>query len=140
MHVKFYFSVTFFLKSHYYVLVSEMPNTSARPKHGRRSRRRRRGDPARDELVSSSLQSAQQCLLNQDYGTAFVHYLLVLNLAPEFKDFAQVRSQPLSERHHWQRMMMQFHLHLKWANIAGSSRCSRFFLSFFFSLVLCLQH
>ncbi|XP_023813413.1 protein arginine N-methyltransferase 9 isoform X1 [Oryzias latipes] len=66
-----------------------MPNTSARPKHGRRSRRRRRGDPARDELVSSSLQSAQQCLLNQDYGTAFVHYLLVLNLAPEFKDFAQ---------------------------------------------------
>ncbi|KAM4751471.1 protein arginine N-methyltransferase 9 [Anableps anableps] len=66
-----------------------MPNTSARPKHGRRARRRRRGDPARDQLVSSSLESAQQCLLNQDYGTAFVHYLLVLNLAPVFKDFAQ---------------------------------------------------
>uniref|UniRef100_A0A7N9APR5 Protein arginine methyltransferase 9 n=1 Tax=Mastacembelus armatus TaxID=205130 RepID=A0A7N9APR5_9TELE len=65
-----------------------MPNTSARPKHGRRTRRRRREDPARNELVSSSLESAQQCLFSQDYGTAFVHYLLVLNLAPEFKDFA----------------------------------------------------
>lgn len=67
-----------------------MPNPSARPKHGRRTRRRRREDPARNELVSSSLESAQQCLLNQDYGTAFVHYLLVLNLAPVFKDFARV--------------------------------------------------
>ncbi|KAK9540549.1 hypothetical protein VZT92_002994 [Zoarces viviparus] len=66
-----------------------MPNTSARPKHGRRTRRRRREDPARNELVSSSLESAQQCLFNQDYGTAFVHYLLVLNLAPMFKDFAR---------------------------------------------------
>lgn len=67
-----------------------MPNTSARPKHGRRTRRRRREDPAKNELVSSSLESAQQCLFNQDYGTAFVHYLLVLNLAPMFKDFARV--------------------------------------------------
>ncbi|XP_045902929.1 protein arginine N-methyltransferase 9 [Micropterus dolomieu] len=66
-----------------------MPNASARPKHGRRSRRRRREDSARNELVSSSLESAQQCLFNQDYGTAFVHYLLVLNLAPAFKDFAK---------------------------------------------------
>ncbi|XP_070779487.1 protein arginine N-methyltransferase 9 isoform X1 [Enoplosus armatus] len=66
-----------------------MPNASARPKHGRRTRRRRREDPARNELVSSSLESAQQCLFNQDYGTAFVHYLLVLNLAPMFKDFAR---------------------------------------------------
>nr|XP_046271482.1 protein arginine N-methyltransferase 9 [Scatophagus argus] len=66
-----------------------MPNASARPKHCRRARRRRREDPARNELVSSSLESAQQCLLNQDYGTAFVHYLLVLNLAPVFKDFAK---------------------------------------------------
>ncbi|KAM7419456.1 hypothetical protein PAMA_016530 [Pampus argenteus] len=66
-----------------------MPNTSARPKHGRRPRRRRREDPARNELVSSSLESAQQCLFNQDYGTAFVHYLLVLNLAPVFKEFAK---------------------------------------------------
>ncbi|XP_029289624.1 protein arginine N-methyltransferase 9 [Cottoperca gobio] len=66
-----------------------MPNTSAKPKHGRRPRRRRREDPARNELVSSSLESAQQCLFNQDYGTAFVHYLLVLNLAPMFKDFAR---------------------------------------------------
>ena len=67
-----------------------MPNASARPKNGRRSRRRRREDSARNELVSSSLESAQQCLFNQDYGTAFVHYLLVLNLAPMFKDFAKV--------------------------------------------------
>ncbi|KAM9314606.1 protein arginine N-methyltransferase 9 isoform 2-T3 [Pholidichthys leucotaenia] len=66
-----------------------MPNASPRPKHGRRTRRRRRVDPARNELVSSSLESAQQCLFNQDYGTAFVHYLLVLNLAPIFKDFAK---------------------------------------------------
>ncbi|XP_054460471.1 protein arginine N-methyltransferase 9 [Anoplopoma fimbria] len=66
-----------------------MPNASAKPKHGRRTRRRRREDPARNELVSSSLESAQQCLFNQDYGTAFVHYLLVLNLAPMFKDFAR---------------------------------------------------
>ncbi|XP_029357618.1 protein arginine N-methyltransferase 9 isoform X3 [Echeneis naucrates] len=66
-----------------------MPNASARPKHSRRTRRRRREDPARNELVSSSLESAQQCLFNQDYGTAFVHYLLVLNLAPVFKDFAR---------------------------------------------------
>ncbi|XP_061685224.1 protein arginine N-methyltransferase 9 isoform X2 [Syngnathoides biaculeatus] len=67
-----------------------MPNASVRPKHGgRRTRRRRREDPARNELVSSSLESAQQCLFSQDYGPAFVHYLLVLNLAPEFKDFAR---------------------------------------------------
>lgn len=39
--------------------------------------------------MSSSLESAQQCLFNQDYGTAFVHYLLALNLAPVFKDFAR---------------------------------------------------
>lgn len=67
-----------------------MPNTNARSKHGRRSRRRGREDPAKNELVSSSLESARQCLLNQDYGTAFVHYLLVLSLAPLFKDFAKV--------------------------------------------------
>ncbi|XP_033827749.1 protein arginine N-methyltransferase 9 isoform X1 [Periophthalmus magnuspinnatus] len=66
-----------------------MPNASTKPKHGRRTRRRHREDPARNELVSSSLESAQQCLFNQDYGTAFVHYLLALNLAPVFKDFAR---------------------------------------------------
>ncbi|XP_028270626.1 protein arginine N-methyltransferase 9 [Parambassis ranga] len=66
-----------------------MPNASARPRNSRRPRRRRRVDPARNELVSSSLESAQQCLFNQDYGTAFVHYLLALNLAPMFKDFAR---------------------------------------------------
>lgn len=39
--------------------------------------------------MSRSLESAQQCLFSQDYGTAFVHYLLVLNLAPVLKDFAK---------------------------------------------------
>ncbi|KAL1023744.1 hypothetical protein UPYG_G00045470 [Umbra pygmaea] len=66
-----------------------MPNASTRPKRGRRNRRTPREDPARNELVSRSLESAQQCLFNQDYGTAFVHYLLVLNLAPVLKDFAK---------------------------------------------------
>ncbi|CAL8331374.1 unnamed protein product [Lota lota] len=66
-----------------------MPNASTRPKRGRRTRRQPREDPARNELVSRSLESAQQCLFNQDYGTAFVHYLLVLNLAPMLKDFAR---------------------------------------------------
>ncbi|XP_077461443.1 protein arginine N-methyltransferase 9 [Stigmatopora argus] len=67
-----------------------MPNASARPKRsGRRSHRRPREDQARNQLVSSSLESAQQCLFNQDYGPAFVHYLLVLNLAPQFKEFAK---------------------------------------------------
>lgn len=79
-----------------------MPNTSARPKHGRRARRRPREDPARNELVSSSLESAQQCLLNQDYGTAFVHYLLVLNLAPVFKDLAKVSDVSLHNKHYKQ--------------------------------------
>ncbi|XP_008314665.1 protein arginine N-methyltransferase 9 [Cynoglossus semilaevis] len=66
-----------------------MPNASAKPKHSRTRRRRCREDPARNELVSSSLESAQQCLFNQDYGTAYAHYLLVLHLAPMFKDFAK---------------------------------------------------
>ncbi|KAG9337427.1 hypothetical protein JZ751_028718 [Albula glossodonta] len=66
-----------------------MPNASTRPKRVRRHRRAPREDPARNELVSRSLESAQQCLFNQDYGTAFVHYLLALNLAPVLKDFAR---------------------------------------------------
>ncbi|XP_056136155.1 protein arginine N-methyltransferase 9 [Lampris incognitus] len=66
-----------------------MPNASTRPKRGRRTRRHPREDPARNELVSRSLESAQECLFNQDYGTAFVHYLLVLNIAPVLKDFAR---------------------------------------------------
>ncbi|XP_062852291.1 protein arginine N-methyltransferase 9 [Trichomycterus rosablanca] len=69
-----------------------MPNSSTpgatRPKR-RRRRRGPREEPARNELVSSSLESAQQCLFNQDYGTAFVHYLLALNLAPVLKDLAK---------------------------------------------------
>ncbi|XP_066535623.1 protein arginine N-methyltransferase 9 [Hoplias malabaricus] len=69
-----------------------MPNETTKSKKTRRSRRsqrERREDPARNELISKSLESAQQCLLQQDYGTAFVHYLLVLNLAPVLKDFAR---------------------------------------------------
>ncbi|XP_064859333.1 protein arginine N-methyltransferase 9-like [Oncorhynchus nerka] len=76
-----------------HIYVIGMPNTSTRPKRGRRNRRVPREDPARNELVSRSLESAQQCLFNQDYGTAFVHYLLVLNLAPVLKDFASVGSK-----------------------------------------------
>ncbi|XP_005160026.2 protein arginine N-methyltransferase 9 isoform X1 [Danio rerio] len=65
-----------------------MPNATTRPKRTRRHRRAQREDAARNELVSRSLESAQQCLFSEDYGTAFVHYLLVLNLAPALKDFA----------------------------------------------------
>uniref|UniRef100_A0A673MSB2 Uncharacterized protein n=1 Tax=Sinocyclocheilus rhinocerous TaxID=307959 RepID=A0A673MSB2_9TELE len=61
---------------------------TTRPKRTRRHRRVQREDAARNELVSRSLESAQQCLFSQDYGTAFVHYLLALNLAPALKDFA----------------------------------------------------
>uniref|UniRef100_A0A671KPF9 Protein arginine methyltransferase 9 n=1 Tax=Sinocyclocheilus anshuiensis TaxID=1608454 RepID=A0A671KPF9_9TELE len=57
-----------------------MPNATIRPKRTRRN-----------ELVSRSLESAQQCLFSQDYGTAFVHYLLALNLAPALKDFESFR-------------------------------------------------
>lgn len=70
----------------------EMPNNSSAAVKAKRSRRRSRApreDPARNELVSSALQSAQQCLLQQDYGTAFVHFLLALNLAPALKDLAR---------------------------------------------------
>ncbi|KAG5286285.1 hypothetical protein AALO_G00013150 [Alosa alosa] len=66
-----------------------MPNATTRPKRSRRSRRAPREDSARNELVSRSLESAQQCLYNQDYGTAYVHYLLVLNLEPLLKDFTK---------------------------------------------------
>uniref|UniRef100_A0A6I8NF26 Protein arginine methyltransferase 9 n=1 Tax=Ornithorhynchus anatinus TaxID=9258 RepID=A0A6I8NF26_ORNAN len=47
------------------------------------SRLRRGG--GRRELVSRSLHSAQHCLDSRDFGTAYAHYLLVLNLAPELK-------------------------------------------------------
>ncbi|KAL4640418.1 putative protein arginine N-methyltransferase 9 [Arapaima gigas] len=70
-------------------MVIGMPSATARPRRARRTRRTPREDPVRNELVSRSLESAQQCLLNQDYGTAFVHYLLVLNLAPVLKEFAR---------------------------------------------------
>lgn len=67
-----------------------MPNATTRPKRTRRHRRAQREDAARNELVSRSLESAQQCLFSQDYGTAFVHYLLALSVAPALKDFAKV--------------------------------------------------
>ncbi|XP_042326071.1 protein arginine N-methyltransferase 9 isoform X2 [Sceloporus undulatus] len=58
------------------------------PNSKRKSRRRRKvgQETGRHELVSRSLQSAQHCLENQDFGTAYAHYLLVLNLAPELKN------------------------------------------------------
>ncbi|XP_048365668.1 protein arginine N-methyltransferase 9 [Sphaerodactylus townsendi] len=56
-----------------------MPNSRSQRRHktGQEARRR--------ELVSRSLQSVQHCLADQDFGTAYAHYLLVLNLAPELK-------------------------------------------------------
>lgn len=65
-----------------------MPNATTRPKRTRRHRRTQREDAARNELVSRSLESAQQCLFSEDFGTAFVHYLLALNVAPALRDFA----------------------------------------------------
>lgn len=55
-------------------------------------RRSHRGvqEAGRRELISRSLQSAQHCLEDQDYGTAYAHYLLVLNLAPELKTSVKV--------------------------------------------------
>lgn len=73
-----------------YCCTPGMPNATKRPKRVRRSRWTPRDDDARNEMVWRSLESAQQCLLNQDYGTAFVHYLLALNLAPGLRDYARV--------------------------------------------------
>ncbi|KFV88717.1 Putative protein arginine N-methyltransferase 10 [Struthio camelus australis] len=58
-----------------------MPNSNAK------SHRSLRGgqEAGRRELISRSLQSAQHCLEDHDFGTAYAHYLLVLNLAPELK-------------------------------------------------------
>lgn len=56
---------------------------------GRRKGRRGRnaGQAAsRRELISRSVHSAEQCLREQDYGTAYAHFLLVLSLAPELKE------------------------------------------------------
>lgn len=58
-----------------------MPNSNAKLYSNHRGGR----EASRRELVSRSLQSAQHCLENQDFGTAYAHYLLVLNLAPELK-------------------------------------------------------
>ncbi|XP_056418809.1 protein arginine N-methyltransferase 9 isoform X2 [Hyla sarda] len=57
--------------------------------NGRRKARRGRkaGQSAgRRELVARSVHSAEQCLRDRDYGTAYAHFLLVLSLAPELKD------------------------------------------------------
>uniref|UniRef100_A0A4W2E045 Protein arginine methyltransferase 9 n=1 Tax=Bos indicus x Bos taurus TaxID=30522 RepID=A0A4W2E045_BOBOX len=63
-----------------------MPNSRPRPRRGAGSGA---GAPGRDELVSRSLQSAEHCLGSQDFGTAYAHYLLVLSLAPELKDYVK---------------------------------------------------
>ncbi|XP_078397258.1 protein arginine N-methyltransferase 9 isoform X1 [Cetorhinus maximus] len=52
----------------------------------RPGRRARGGSRGRVRLVYRSLQSAQDYLEREDFGTAFAHYLLLLNLAPELKD------------------------------------------------------
>ncbi|XP_069782499.1 protein arginine N-methyltransferase 9 isoform X1 [Narcine bancroftii] len=48
--------------------------------------RSRSGSRGRVRLVYRSLQSAQDYLESGDFGTAFAHYLLLLNLAPELKE------------------------------------------------------
>ncbi|XP_044156330.1 LOW QUALITY PROTEIN: protein arginine N-methyltransferase 9 [Bufo gargarizans] len=56
---------------------------------GRRKNRRGRkaGQAARRrELISRSVHSAELCLRDRDYGTAYAHFLLVLSLAPELKE------------------------------------------------------
>ncbi|KAI6069561.1 TPR repeat-containing protein LOC90826 [Aix galericulata] len=58
-----------------------MPNSNAKLRRSPRGGQ----EAGRRELVSRSLQSAEHCLEDQDYGTAYAHYLLVLNLAPELK-------------------------------------------------------
>lgn len=67
---------------------SAMPNSRPRPRRGAGGG----ADAAsRDRLVARSLQSAEHCLGDQDFGTAYAHYLLVLSLAPELKDEVKVR-------------------------------------------------
>ena len=64
------------------------------PNSKNKSRRRHKvgQEAGKNELVSRSLQSAQHCLEDQDYGTAYAHYLLVLNIAPELKNDVKVRN------------------------------------------------
>lgn len=63
-----------------------MPNSNSKIHYNHRGGR----EASRRELVSRSLQSAQHCLEDQDFGTAYAHYLLVLNLAPELKTSVKV--------------------------------------------------
>jgi len=63
-----------------------MPNSNAKFHCNHRGGQ----EAGRRELVSRSLQSAQHCLEDQDFGTAYAHYLLVLNLAPELKTSVKV--------------------------------------------------
>lgn len=67
---------------------SAMPNSRPR---SRRSAGGGAGTAGRDRLVAQSLQSAEHCLGDQDFGTAYAHYLLVLSLAPELKEDVKVR-------------------------------------------------
>ncbi|XP_050802294.1 protein arginine N-methyltransferase 9 isoform X2 [Gopherus flavomarginatus] len=60
----------------------KMPNSNTKSHRGHQGGQ----EAGRRELVSRSLQSAQHCLEDQDFGTAYAHYLLVLNLAPELKN------------------------------------------------------
>ncbi|KAM8939889.1 protein arginine N-methyltransferase 9 [Pelodytes ibericus] len=53
---------------------------------GSRKGRKTGRSAGRRELISSSVHSAQLCLEEQDYGTAYAHFLLVLSLAPELKE------------------------------------------------------
>ncbi|XP_063776653.1 protein arginine N-methyltransferase 9 isoform X2 [Pseudophryne corroboree] len=56
---------------------------SRRPRNGRCNA----GQAAsRRELISRSVLSAEHCLRDRDYGTAYAHFLLVLSLAPQLKD------------------------------------------------------
>ncbi|KAK9398825.1 putative protein arginine N-methyltransferase 9 [Crotalus adamanteus] len=59
-----------------------MPNSKSKSRH----RHKVSQETGRRELVSRSLQSAQHYLEDRDFGTAYAHYLLVLNIAPEFKN------------------------------------------------------
>lgn len=61
-------------------------------------------EAGRQELVSRSLQSAQHCLEDQDFGTAYAHYLLVLNLAPELKPSVKVSALWIA----WNNLLCSF--------------------------------
>lgn len=71
--------------------LAPMPNSRPGPRRGGGGGD---GAPGREELVSRSLQSAEHCLGDRDFGTAYAHYLLVLSLAPELKEGVKVIAEP----------------------------------------------